>query len=250
MARGSGGFSRRDEKTQRLIEVMRRHILTKERYFCIETGIEHRFGEQADVVHGMLYRSLGPTTDLLRYFPDSLYFDRLRRWPTWEQGRNQVQVLKQPARSEVTGLFTFFVEFKFSATERPRRIGNVPTPCIGQIEREAWLTYRRLTSPNPEVGLYLDGQRTRIALFYGASFAPELLYGGWEEWLEPIHIRKDLAAPGSRAVQTRGSGTPWINFGVRQLKPLARFLSEDLFWEDDEALAAVARCRSMLEGSK
>ncbi len=238
---GSGGFTTRDEKTQRLIRALKQTILTKDRYFILETGIEHRFGEHAELVHSLLYNSLGPTTDLLRYFPDSLCFDRTRRLPTW-QDESKPEILQPPAGRDTTGLFTFFVEYKFSATERKKIIGDVPTCYIGQIEREAWLTYRRLTSGNPKLGAYLDGRRTRIALFYAATYAPEKLYAGWEQNLTPILVRKDVAEPGKRAVDTRGSGTPWINFDIRQMKPLQQFLTEDLLWQVTEAETAVGRC--------
>ncbi|MFQ5651054.1 MAG: hypothetical protein ACE5IY_14030 [bacterium] len=246
LSQSSGGFTTRDSKTRRFIQALQKTVLTEARYFRIETGIEHRFGKQAAAVHGMLYRSLGPTTDLLRYFPDSLYFDRTKRLPTWDVSSPQGEPLAYPAASDLTGLFTFFVEYKYSGTERPRPIGDVATKFIGQIEREAWLTYRRLTSPNPQLGTYLDGKRTRIALFYAAAFAPEKLYGGWEEQIEPIFVRGEIARPGSRSVATRGSGTPWINFDVRQLEPLAEFLVDELFWQQGKAKQAVAECKEML----
>ncbi len=78
----SGGFSSRDTLTQSLIQAVNGYVLTEERYFRIETGIEHRFGDDAEAVHRKLYNSMVPTTDLLRYFPDSLYFDRCVSYPT------------------------------------------------------------------------------------------------------------------------------------------------------------------------
>lgn len=245
----SGGFSRRDRLTQALIDAINHYVLTDERYFKIQTGIEHRFGDEAETVHQKLYNSLGPTTDLLRYFPDSLCFDRFISLPTWSPDQQPTE-LKEPADENSTGLFTFFVEFKYSATERPTMIGNVPTKYIGQVEREAWLTYKRLTSNNPDLNTYLDGLRTKIALFYAASFAPDKLYGAWEEDIEPISVRYDIAEPGKRAVQTRGSGTPWINFDIRRLKPLERFLVEDLFWKTRVAQRVVQNCKKSLFGSE
>jgi len=241
----SGGFSARDKLTQSLIEAINQHVLIEGRYFRIQTGIEHRFGDEAETVHKKLYNSLGPTTDLLRYFPDSLYFDRLIRLPTWSLDQ-EPEELEEPADEDITGLFTFFAEFKYTATERPRMIGDVPTTYIGQIERESWLTYKRLTSRNPFLDIYLDGLRTRIVLFYAAPFAPDRLYAGWEENIEPIAVRGDIAEPGKRAVQTRGSGTPWINFDIRQLKPLERFLAEDLFWKTRAAQRAMRNCKKTL----
>lgn len=245
------GFATRTSKSTKLMQAVEQTILTPEKYFHIPTGIEHRFGEQADRVHELLYRSLSPTTDLLRYFPDSLYLDRWRRWPAWEINLKQPEHLRQAASEKTSGLFSFFVEYKYSDAERKASLANVPTKYIGIIEREAWLTYKRLTSPNPALGIYLDGQRSRIAIFYAATYAPEKLYAGWEEWLEPIAderaIRKDLARPNEKAVGfSTGSGTPWINFDIRRLKPLEKFLSKDLFWDEIEAKTAIQACKNEL----
>ena len=62
----SGGFSRRDALTRNLVSTLKARVLTPDRYFIIETGIEHRFGTEAEKVHSMLYANMGPTTDLLR----------------------------------------------------------------------------------------------------------------------------------------------------------------------------------------
>ncbi|MGH7491825.1 MAG: hypothetical protein ACREOO_05475 [bacterium] len=245
------GFTTRTNKSLKLMQTVEKTIFTPENYFHIPTGIEHRFGEQAGRVHELLYRSMGPTTDLLRYFPDSLYLDRRRRWPTWETNREQPERMARAADEKSTGLFAFFVEYKYSDAERKAALSNVPTKYIGIIEREAWLTYKRLTSTNPGLGIYLDSQRSRIALFYAATYAPDKLYAGWEEWLEPIAderaVRKDLARPNERTVGfSTGSGTPWMNFDIRRLKPLERFLSEELFWDETKAQAAVQTCKHEL----
>jgi len=241
----SGSFTARDEMTKKFIKAMQEEILTEARYFKIETGIEHRFGSEALKVHEMLYNNLGPTTDLLRYFPDSLYFDRLMRMPTWKDS-DIPQGLEKAATKQDTGLFCFFAEFKYSGTERPRKIGDVPTCHIGQIEREAWLNYRRLSQANPQVGLYLDRKRARIALFYAASYAPDRLYACWEETIEPLYIHKAITQPGKKSVQTNGSGTPWINFDLRKIKSLERFLVEDLHWPATAANAATSACKAKL----
>ena len=251
----SGGFADRSNKTERFVEAIEKEIFTRDRYFRIPTGIEHRFGDKAAKVHEILYRSLGPTTDLLRYFPDSLYLDRWRALPEWQPGKTTPELLPKQADLQATGLFSFYVEYKFSDAERKRPLAGVPTPFIGIIEREAWLTYKRLTSPNPKLDTYLDGKRTRIALFYAAMYAPEKLYAGWEQWLQPIAderaVRKDIARPNSKAVGfSTGSGTPWINFDIRQLKPMEAFLTEELFWQKHEAAEAVAACKRRLAGSR
>jgi len=240
-------FNRRSTKSVQLQLAMEKTIFTPQRYFRIPTGIEHRFGAQAARVHELLYRSMGPTTDLLRYFPDSLCLDRWRRWPTWETGFTGPVALAQAAAENATGLFSFFVEYKYSDAERKASLASVPTKYIGIIEREAWLTYKRLSSTNPPLGIYLDGQRSRIALFYAATYAPEKLYAGWEEWLVPIEeeraVRKDIARPNEKAVGfSTGSGTPWINFDIRLLKPLEKFLTEELFWQAPEARHAAQAC--------
>lgn len=239
----SGGFSERSRKTDLLVEAIEKNVLTPDKYFQIRTGIEHRFGKNAAKVHDILYRSMGPTTDLLRYFPDSLFLDRFRMWPTWETSIRSPQRLQAQASTEQTGLFSFYVEYKFSDSERKAALKNVPTKFIGIIEREAWLTYKRLTSPNPEMGLYLDGQCTKIALCYAALYAPDVIYAGWEDQIVPIDderaIRKDIAKPNLRSVRSStGSGTPWINFDIRTLKPLDRFLIEELFWDEADAKVA------------
>ena len=238
----SGGFSSRDKLTQSLIQAVSQTILTEERYTKIETGIEFRFGEEAKLVHEKLYNSLGPTTDLLRYFPDALFFDHSIKLPTWDFTG---QVL---SNDDDKGLFTFYVEYKYTGTQCPFSVNGVPAEFVGQIEREAWLTYKRLTSPNPELGIYLDGQRTRIALFYAAPFAPDKLYAEWEEKFEPIKVKPEVAIPGERALKTRGSGTPWINFDIRSLKPLDVFLIDDLYWNSEAALIAVQGCKYLLFG--
>jgi hypothetical protein len=139
------------------------------------------------------------------------------------------------------------VEYKYSFSERKSAIGDVPTKYIGIIEREAWFAYRRLTNDIPETNTYLDGQRTLIALFYVATYAPEVLYAQWEHLIEPIAIRKDFAQPNRRSVSySTGSGTPWINFDIRKLKPLEVFLAQDLFWEETQACAAVEECKRVL----
>jgi len=145
-------------------------------------------------------------------------------------------------------MFTFYVEFKYTATKCPYSIGDVPPEFVGQIEREAWLTYKRLTSPNPDQGIYLDGMRSRIALFYAAPFAPDMLYGTWEEDIDPIRVISKQAEPGRRAVDTRGSGTPWINFDISKLKPLEVFLIEDLYWHEEPGIEAVQKCKEQLFG--
>lgn len=243
-----GSFTIRDSLTQKLIRTLKKHILTPNRYYCIETGIEHRFGDQARQVHELLLNSAGPTTDLLRYFPDSLYFDRQHRLPTWEVDRTEPEA--DPGTKDMLsaqGLFTFFVEYKFSYTPSPRGINGVPVPYVGQMEREAWLTYQRLSSPNPQMRNYLGGKRTLIALFYAARYAPDGLYAGWEHHIRPINIRPEVARPGEKTIRTsKGSGTPWINFDIRDLKPLEQFLCEDLFWEPAKAAAQVKRCRREL----
>ena len=252
----SGGFSRRSTKTEYFIQAVQKTILTPERYINIPTGIEYRFGDEANYIHGLLYRSMGPTTDLLRYFPDNLYLDRYHSWPTWDTNRIQPETLPEPADENGTGLFSFFVEYKYSDSERKRPLYNIPTPYIGIIEREAWLTYKRSTQPNPEIGTYLDGQNTRIVLFYAAIYAPEKLYACWEHELEPIWddpeaIRKDIARPNVRSVgYSTGSGTPWINFDIRRLKPLEQFLAEGLFWNPNEADQAVIACKQQLSKSE
>ncbi len=247
MKQNSGGFSVRSQRAEAFSAAVEANILTRERYFRIPTGIEHRFGEHAGLVHDLLYRSMGPTTDLLRYFPDSLYLDRLHRLPEWEEKATMAPVAS-PANKQATGLFSFFVEYKISENERKQPLAQVPTRYIGIIEREAWLTYRRLTSPNPQLGIYLDGRRTRIALFYAAAYAPDLLYAHWEHEITPIAdsraVRTDIARPQERSVaSSTGSGTPWINFDIRQLKPLQEFLCTELWWPDDEAEQAVAACK-------
>ena len=247
MSLASGGFSQRADRTENFVQAVENTILTPDRYFNIQTGIEYRFGDEAEHVHQLLYNSMGPTTDLLRYFPDNLYLDRWRIWSTWELQQQQPIPLDNRAQENETGLFTFFVEYKYSYSERPTMIGEVPTKYIGILEREAWLTYKRLTSPNPNVGIYLDKHRTRIALFYAATYAPGHLFAGWEEDLEPINIIERVARPGVRTIQSsRGSGTPYINFDIRQLKPLENFLEEDLFWDREDVAAAVEDCRRML----
>ena len=252
----SGGFTRRTNKTETFIQAVQATILTPERYINIPTGIEYRFGEEADRIHGLLYRSMGPTTDLLRYFPDNLYLDRHHRLPTWEPDRTQPETINESADENSTGLFSFFVEYKYSDSERRQPLGNIPTPYIGIIEREAWLTYKRLTQPNPGIGTYLDGQKTRIVLIYAATYAPEKLYACWEHELEPIWeipqaIRKDIAQPSIRSVGfSTGSGTPWINFDIRKLKPLYQFLAEELFWLAEDAEQAVNLCKGQLFGQQ
>lgn len=119
----SGGFSRRSNKTDLFINAVQKNIFTPDRYFHIPTGIEHRFGKDADKVHEILYRSMGPTTDLLRYFPDSLYLDRWRILPTWDARLVRPEMLEQAASVNDTGLFTFFVEYKFSDSERRAPLG-------------------------------------------------------------------------------------------------------------------------------
>lgn len=249
----SGGFTGRSSKTEAFIKSVKANILTPERYFDIPTGIEYRFGEEATRVHELLYRSMEPTTDLLRYFPDNMYLDRCRRLPTWETGWKTAQVSAEPLEMNATDLFSFFVEYKYSDSERRALLKGVDTKYIGIIEREAWLTYKRLTAPNPTLETYLDGQRTLIALFYALTYAPDLLYANWEHLIEPIDderaIRKTIAQPKVKSeAGFTGSGTPWINFDIRTLKPLERFLVEDLFWEQTQALEAVERCKKMLFG--
>lgn len=190
---------------------------------------------------------MGPTTDLLRYFPDNLYLDRYRQLPTWIPDLSTPHPLEQPADQNSRGLFSFYVEYKFSYRERQYPIGDIPTQYIGIIEREAWLAYRRLTNDAPVTNTYLDGQRTLIALFYAATYAPEVLYAQWEHRIEPIAIRNDVAQPNRRSVSySTGSGTPWINFDIRTLKPLEVFLVQDLFWEETQASAAVEECKRVL----
>lgn len=238
----SGGFSLRDSLTQSLIASVHGHVLTEDRYLKIETGIEHRFETAAEDVHRMLYNSMSPTTDLLRYFPDSLYFDRRVLSPTWEPDREGAEILDEASDADTRGMFCFFVEFKYSATPRCSDLKGVPSEFVGQIEREAWLTYRRLTSRNPEVGIYLDGARSNIALIYVASYAPDRIYACWEGDIDPIYVRPDIARPGERSIDTAGSGTPWVNFDIRTLKPLAKFLHEDLHWNSDEAEHSASMC--------
>ncbi len=246
----SGGFSTRDSYTQRLIAALNECVLSPDRYFRIDTGIEHRFGDKAKEIHNRLYYSLGPTTDLLRYFPDCLYFDLKMFYPDWEANLDKPREYAEN-ENQLVGNFTFFAEYKYSGTPRKKPLPNcpnVPLEFIGIIEREAWLTYRRITNPNPDVGTYLDGSRPRIAMFYVATYAPELLYAGWEEWIEPINIVDKVARPGKRALITRGSGTPWINFDIRVLKPIEAFLVDDLYWGSDEAIIASQKCRDLLFG--
>jgi len=245
----ASGFSHRDALTQKFIRTVGETILTDRRYHKIETGIEYRFAEQAREVHRWLYHALGPTTDLLRYFPDSLYFDLQRCLPDWESETKRPRAF--PDEPEKIGHFTFFVEYKYSRTRRSQPLSahpEVPLEYIGIMEREAWLTYRRLTTPNPPLGLYLDGKFPRIALFYAAEYAPEKLFAAWENCIEPLQVVKKVARPLSRTMHTKGSGTPWINFDLRRLKPLERFLHEDLFWDEREALRAVAQCKKRLFG--
>jgi len=153
------------------------------------------------------------------------------RLPTWETGRTAAQVIAEPLGIDATGLFSFFVEYKFSDSERKAPLKGVDTRYIGIIEREAWLTYKRLTAPNPTLGTYLDGQRTLIALFYAVTYAPDLLYANWEHLIQPIDderaIRKTVAQPQVKSeAGSTGSGTPWINFDIRTLKPLG-----SLWWK-------------------
>lgn len=249
----SGGFTVRSSKTERLIKAVQSSILSPDRYFNINTGIEYRFGDEANHVHELLYNNMGPTTDLLRYFPDNLYLDRCRRMPMWEPERTAPEKSAQPLGEDATGLFSFFVEYKYSDSERRAPLNGVPTPFIGIIEREAWLTYKRLTAPNPNLGNYLDGHRTLIVLFYAATYAPSLLYANWEHLIEPINdqnaIRGTIAQPKAKAeTGSTGSGTPWINFDIRTLKPLEDFLVKDLYWDKEPALAAVTQCKKMLFG--
>lgn len=249
--RSSSGFQDRSDRTESFVQAVEGSIFTPDRYFKVPTGIEYRFGEEATRVHRLLYHSPGPTTDLLRYFPDTLYFDRWRRWPTWEIRRIAPDYLDAPADEKTAGLFTFFVEYKYSGRQRKRGLAGVPAEYVGILEREAWLSYKRLSSPNPEHGTYLDGKRTLIALFYAASYAPDLMYACWEEDLEPIPdpsaIRREPAQPRVRAVDfSTGSGTPWINFDIRGLKSLARFMAEDLFWDAEAAASAVQACKKIM----
>ncbi len=144
----SGGFTRRSSRTEAFIKSVEANILTPELYFNIPTGIEYRLGEEATRVHELLYRSMGPTTDLLRYFPDNLYLDRRRQLPTWETEWTTPQVSPEPLDIDATGLFSFFVEYKYSDSERRAPLKGVETQYIGIIEREAWLTYQRLTPGN------------------------------------------------------------------------------------------------------
>jgi len=251
----SGGFTGRSNKTEKFIKSVGTAVLTPERYINIPTGIEYRFGEKAQEVHEQLYRSMGPTTDLLRYFPDNLYLDRCRRMPTWETGQTVPQAFAQPLGIDATGLFAFFVEYKYSDSERRQPLKGVETRFIGIIEREAWLTYKRLTAPNPNLGTYLDGQRTLIALFYAVTYAPHLLYANWEHLIQPIEderaVIKTIAQPQLRSeAYSRGSGTPWINFDIRTLKPLEQFLVKDLFWEQSQAIEAVSKCKKILFGKQ
>jgi hypothetical protein len=243
----SGGFSLRSSQTERFVGATETTILKPERYINIPTGIEHRFGDQADQVHDLLYRSMSTTTDLLRYFPDNLYLDRKCLMPTWENSQNDPRLLSELAEETAEGLFSFFVEYKYSDSERRSPIGNVPTKYIGIIEREAWLTYKRLTHENPTLDIYLDGKRSLIALFYAATYAPDFLYAQWEHLLEPIAIRPEVARPNKKSVSfSTGSGTPWINFDLRTFKPLAVFLIEDLHWNPVEAEAGVKNCKATL----
>ncbi len=242
-----GGFSQRDALTQKFVRAVNATILTGDKYHKIETGIEYRFGSAAKEVHHWLYRSLGPTTDLLRYFPDSLYFDLHHFQPEW--AAESAAEEGTPQGSGAIGHFVFFVEYKFSRTKRKRPLAehpDVPVEYIGIMEREAWLTYQRFTTPNPSLGLYLDGKFPRIALFYAAEYAPEKLFAAWENSIEPLQVVKKVARPLSRTLHTKGSGTPWINFDLRQLKPLERFLHEDLFWDEQDAIDTVAQCKKRL----
>lgn len=243
----SGGFGLRSSQTERFVNATEKTILKPERYINIPTGIEHRFGDQASQVHDLLYRSMSTTTDLLRYFPDNLYLDRKYLSPTWENPQSGPQLLSKPAEITAEGLFSFFVEYKYSDSERRSPIGSVPTKYIGIIEREAWLTYKRLTHENPELGIYLDGKRTLIALFYAATYAPDFLYAQWEHLVEPIAIRPEVARPNKRSVSySTGSGTPWINFDLRTFKPLDAFLTQDLHWDSAEAKSAVNECKTIV----
>ncbi len=254
----NGGFQERANLAEQLVDVVEATILTEVRYARIRTGIEERFGkEERTRVHRLLYNSMGPTTDLLRYFPDDLYFDRRCLKPSWESGGTYPKVLPAAVDESATGMYSFFVEYKYSCSERTtllRENPSVPTPYIGQIEREAWLTYKRLTDENriPVPGHYLEGKRTEIALFYAATYAPGFLYAQWEHLITPIAIQTKVARPGNRSNPgSKGSGTPFINFDIRTLKPLENFLAEDLFWDPQEASAAMQRCKSqLLKGTK
>jgi len=243
----SGGFSLRSSQTERFVDATESTIFTTERYINIPTGIEHQFGRQAGEVHDLLYRSMSTTTDLLRYFPDNLYLDRKCLMPTWDIPQDVPQLLSEPVEVTAEGMFSFFVEYKYSDRERRSPISSVPTRYIGIIEREAWLTYKRLTRKNPALDIYLDGQRTLIALFYAASYAPDFLYAQWEHLVEPIDVRPEIARPNKRSVSySTGSGTPWINFDLRTFKPLDAFLTDDLYWDSVEAKSAVKKCKALL----
>ncbi|MFZ0391930.1 MAG: hypothetical protein WAN36_15825 [Calditrichia bacterium] len=241
-------YLKRSKSSEVFREAVSANILTHNSYFNIPTGIEHRFGSNFEQIKDLLYRSMGPTTDLLRYFPDDLYLDRFRRWPTWEPQQKAPVLLSKAASRKDTGLFSFFVEYKYSENERKAPIGEVPTRYIGIIEREAWLTYRRLTAPNPVQHIYLDGRRSRIALFYAAAYSPEKLYGIWEQDIQPIAVRSETARPNERSfTESGGSGTPWINFDLREVLTLENFLEKELFWEKSQAAQAVSRCKERMK---
>lgn len=245
----SGGFMERSAKTEQFVSAVEGTVLTQTRYLNVRTGIEDRFGKDATHIHGLLYNSLGPTTDLLRYFPDDLYFDRKCLKPSWDKTAAFPKILPAAAKEDATGLFSFFVEYKYSYTPRPTPIGEVPTKYIGIVEREAWLTYKRLTHENqiPNPSHYLNGQRTLIALFYAATYAPHFLYAQWEHLIVPIAIQDRIAKPGAKSNSgSKGSGTPFINFDLRTFKPLELFLAQDLFWDVSEAAEAVKRCKAAL----
>ena len=249
----TNGFDARSKLADRLTQAVEKSIFTDSRYINIRTGIEHRFPSDTDWIKTVLYRNMGPTTDLLRYFPDNLYIDRCTECPTWEIDGFISRKHSKPLSESAIGLFTFFVEYKSSYSQRERPVGKstVPLRYIGQIEREAWLAYKRLTYPNPINNIYLDGLRARIALVYEATYAPGRLFAEWEHNIEPINdpaaIRKTKAIPNIKAeMDSTGSGTPWINFDIRTLKPLEKFLAEDLFWDEAEAVKAVDECRKLL----
>lgn len=243
----SGGFTVRSGQTEKFVSAVETTIFKPERYFNIQTGIEYRFGDKAKYVHDLLYNSMSPTTDLLRYFPDNLYLDRRTVRPAWQGPITPAPLLSKALDENAEGLFSFFVEYKYSAKERRSSIAGVPTKYIGIIEREAWLTYKRLTHENPELGIYLDGKRTLIALFYAATYAPDFLYAQWEHLIEPIYTKPDVARPKQKTVgYSTGSGTPWINFDLRKFKSLDAFLTEDLHWDFADAKSTVKKCKTVL----
>jgi hypothetical protein len=173
--------------------------------------ILHPFGSEeilrdTEKMSGLLKRERFKKSEpalMVKFSPDFIAFF---------EGTKRSRLFFVDAKTSITPVFfdAHMERIRRAANRRGEKVGELNRTDIGEIEREAWITYNRFFP------------KDSVAIMYATPYNPNLILAEWVSNLSPLYIFQS-----DRNLEAAGSGTPHVNLHLGRMRPLSRFIEEE-----------------------